>query len=83
MAKHLDKQKSEAMSEKITQFQSLPEQCLACLKPFDKKNKQMVMTWNVVVKEETNTVRLYCPDCWQLATNAIETMKKEIENVRN
>ena len=82
LAKQTSKQKSQEMTEKITQFENLPDECLACFKPFDKKDKQMAMTWNVVVREKTNTVRLYCPDCWSLATNAIETMKKEIENVR-
>ena len=34
----------------------------------------MVMTWSVVIKEET--VRLYCPECWDRANKLI----KEIED---
>ena len=68
------------ISEKITLFDKLPDECSACEKPFDKKDKQMAMTWNVVVKEKTSTVRLYCPECWGLAHTAIETMKEEIQN---
>ena len=66
----------------MMQFDKLPNQCSACTKPYDKKDKQMAMTWNVVVREKENIVRLYCPDCWQLANDAIKTFKEEIENVR-
>lgn len=78
----LSKQKStQKLGEKMMQFDKLPDQCSACLKAYDKKNKQMAMTWSVVVKEEKDTVRLYCPDCWNMANEAIETLRKEIENV--
>ena len=79
-AKISKNQGSEKLSEKIFQFDQLPEECSACLKEYDKKNKQMAMTWNVVVKDAENTVRLYCPDCWAMAKNAIATLKEEIEN---
>ena len=58
----------QKLAEKISQFQSLPDECLACTKPFDKTNKEMVKTWNVVVRNDKDTVRLYCPDCWSMAT---------------
>jgi len=74
------KKGAEKLSEKIFQFDQLPDHCLACMAPYDKKNKQMAMTWNVVVKEEPVTVRLYCPDCWKLANDAIETLREEIQN---
>lgn len=81
--KELPKDTSNNISEKISQFGNLPDECLTCLKPFDKKNKEMVQTWNVVVKD-TDTVRLYCPDCWAMATSAAaeyfkskETKEKE------
>ena len=79
--KKSNSKQNAGISEKLTLFEKLPDECSACLKQFDKKDKQMAMTWSVVVKEETSTVRLYCPECWQLARDAIETMKKEIENV--
>ena len=56
-------------------FDLLPDQCSACLAPYDKKDKQMVMTWNVVVKEEEKIVRLYCPDCWNTARQIIKDVK--------
>tara|TARA_Y100001963_G_C6440271_1_gene291083 strand:+ start:103 stop:399 length:297 start_codon:yes stop_codon:yes gene_type:complete len=74
---------TENLSKKISQFGSLPDECSACTTPYDKTNKQMATTWNVVVREEQGIVRLYCPACWELANNAIETMREEIENVCN
>ena len=82
MNKISKKQNAEQLSEKMTQFDKLPNECSACTKSYDKKDKQMAMTWNVVVREKESIVRLYCPDCWQLANDAIKTFKEEIENVR-
>ena len=56
-------------------FDLLPDQCSACLAPYDKKDKQMVDTWNVVVKEEQKVVRLYCPDCWNTARRIIQDVR--------
>tara|TARA_A100001015_G_scaffold3103_1_gene4172 strand:+ start:5073 stop:5348 length:276 start_codon:yes stop_codon:yes gene_type:complete len=69
---------SQKLSKKVSQFQKLPDMCLTCEKPFDKKSKQMVRTWNVVVRDE-ETVRLYCPECWQMANNIIKDFRQEIE----
>ena len=57
-------------------FDKLPDECLACTKPFDKTNKEMVFTWNVVVRNE-DTVRLYCPDCWNMARQVVEQYDKQ------
>ena len=70
---------SQKISEKMFQFDKLPNECLACLAPYDKNNKEMAMTWNVVIRDR-DTVRLYCPDCWNKATTAVETFKKEKNN---
>ena len=75
MAKN-NKNTSDAVTKKLNMFQALPDECLACTKPFDKKDKQMAMTWNVVVRDE-NTVRLYCPDYWNRAIATVEEFKKE------
>jgi len=61
------------LSEKIFLFEQMPDECSACIKPFDKKDKEMVKSWNVVVREKENVVRLYCPDCWQKAINVVKT----------
>ena len=59
------------MSEKLNMFDEIPAECRACTKPFDKKNKEMVTSWNVVVREKDNIVRLYCPECWARAKNLV------------
>ena len=77
--KAMAKQKKRAkkdMSEKMGLFDKIPESCSACEKSFDKKDKEMVMSWNVVVREAQGVVRLYCPECWNMAIKAIE----EVEN---
>tara|TARA_R100000278_G_C5417360_1_gene145333 strand:- start:275 stop:550 length:276 start_codon:yes stop_codon:yes gene_type:complete len=81
MQKLANKNGAEKMQQKMMQFDKLPDECSACTKEYDKKDKQMAMTWSVVVREKENIVRLYCPECWDLANNAIKTLKKEIENV--
>tara|TARA_A100001391_G_scaffold203585_1_gene196402 strand:+ start:2692 stop:2958 length:267 start_codon:yes stop_codon:yes gene_type:complete len=79
MERKMGKDNSQKLAEKIFQFDQLPDECLACLKPFDKKSKEMAMTWSVVVKDE-NTVRLYCPECWAQAKKVIKDFKERIEN---
>jgi hypothetical protein len=79
LKKKMNKDMSQNFADKILQFENLPDQCLSCLKPYDKTSKEMAMTWNVVVRDET-TIRLYCPDCWEKATAAVEAYKKEKEN---
>ena len=79
MEKKIGKDESQKLAEKIFQFDKLPDECLACLKPFDKKSKEMARTWNVVVRDE-DTVRLYCPECWNTAQKVVQQYKKEKEN---
>ena len=66
MEKKVGKDNSQKLAEKIFQFDQLPDECLACLKPFDKKSKKMARTWNIVIRDK-NTIRLYCPECWDTA----------------
>ena len=68
------------IESKLLMFDKLPDECSACTKAYDKTDKQMATTWSVVVREKENIVRLYCPDCWSMANNAIEILKEEIEN---
>ena len=42
----------------------LPDQCSNCEKPFDKKSREMAMTWKVIAREERK--HLICPTCWDL-----------------
>ena len=61
LTKHTDSTATEDLSEKIFQFSKLPDMCTACQKSFDKKDKDMVQSWSVVVKQEA--VSLFCPCC--------------------
>ena len=69
---------NEELENKVSLFGKLPDECLTCQKPYDKKDKEMVSTWSVVVREEEHSVRLYCPECWTLAQNIIEEWKGKL-----
>ena len=58
-------------------FNKIPDECLACQASFDKKDKNQVMSWSVVVRNDTEQVRLYCPDCWSKAKAVVEAYEKE------
>ena len=64
------------ISQSLSMFEKLPDECTACLKVFSKKSKEMAMTWNVIVKDQ-NTVRLYCPECWSSARKAVEIFREQ------
>ena len=63
LEKKIGKDATKNAAEKIAQFGNLPEKCDACHESFDKKDKVMVQSWRVVVRQET--VRLFCPTCIQ------------------
>jgi hypothetical protein len=75
-----EKEAKKELQKKIGLFDKLDDQCLVCQKDFDKKNKDMVMSWSVVVNEDK--VRLYCPECWDRATNLIKEIKDGYENAK-
>ena len=60
------------LSRKIGLFDRIPDRCLTCNMNFDKRDKEMVMTWYVVVREREGKVNLYCPECWDKAEKIIE-----------
>ena len=68
------------MATKVALFEKLEDKCLMCEKRFDKMNKEQVMTWSVVVRQEEETVRLYCPDCWDKAVEIVQNFKKHLED---
>ncbi len=73
-----DKKAEKELKKKLGLFDQLPDQCLACEEPFDRKNKEQVMSWSVVVKRNPDKVRLYCPECWQKAVNVVEDFDKRV-----
>tara|TARA_R110000822_G_scaffold27893_2_gene82883 strand:- start:128 stop:412 length:285 start_codon:yes stop_codon:yes gene_type:complete len=70
---------SEEMESKVALFGKMPDECLTCQKPFDKLDKEMVLSWNVVVREQDEIVRLYCPECWDKAREILEDFTKRLE----
>ena len=70
------------MSEKVALFGHLPDQCMVCSEPFDKKDREMVSTWHVAVREAEGKVNLYCPPCWSKAIELVESMQDTIFNPR-
>ena len=62
-----EKKAKKELATKVALFGKLGDACMTCEKPFDKNNKEQVMSWSVVVREKEKVVRLYCPDCWDTA----------------
>ena len=71
------KKKKTEFEQKLGLFDLLPEECMVCMEPFDKRNKEQVKSWNVVVREKEKLVRVYCPTCWGKAKKLIEEMNLE------
>ena len=78
MAKREKKDGNEEIAEKVALFGKLGDECLICDRPFDKKDKEMVMSWSVVVREKEDKVNLYCPDCWTGAIEMLNEIKKDL-----
>ena len=70
--KRAKKELEKDVATKMNMFDQMPDECSACEQAFDKQNRDMVMTWNVVVREKEKIVRLYCPTCWDKARKIIK-----------
>ena len=70
---------SQDIQEQVALFNKLPDHCLTCEKPYDKNNKEMAMTWSVVVHGEEEVVRLYCTECWEKAKKITEDFAKHLK----
>lgn len=70
--KKTHKQTQRDLKQKMNMFDRLPENCLTCLEPFDRKNKEQVQSWFVVVRSKENKVHLYCPVCYSKAQNIVK-----------
>jgi len=60
------------LSEKIFMFEQIPDACTTCAESFDKTDKSMAFSWRVVVREEKQQVRLFCPACLKKAQEVVE-----------
>jgi len=73
-----DKKAAEKkMQGQLMMFDKLEDHCAACEKSFDRKSKEHASTWNVVVREKEDVVRLYCPECWGKANELIEEIQND------
>jgi len=77
MKRKQKKEREKDMQADLDLFEKLGDECEACQKPYDKKDREMVSTWSVVVRKEEQIVRLYCPQCWQFAMDLIEKAEEE------
>ena len=76
-----EKKKDESiMAEKVALFGKLDTKCLTCEKPFNKMDKEQVITWNVVVRQREEKVNLYCPECWTQAQEIINDLTQRLQN---
>ena len=80
MSKEAKKDGNQELAAKVALFGKIPDECLTCTEPFDKTDRGMVMSWNVVVHGPEEVVRLYCPDCWGKAKKITEDFKKHLED---
>ena len=77
------KKKKPDLEKKIGLFDKLPDRCTNCHCAYDKKDKEMAMTWSVVVREQENKINLYCPTCWDNAHKLIAEMKEKLNENKN
>jgi len=80
--KQANKSKKESEKEiaaKVALFGKMDDKCLTCQKPFDKTDKEQVMTWNVVVRQEEEKVNLYCPNCWEKAMEIVQGLQERFD----
>jgi len=76
--KRLKKDIQKQMKRQLMMFDKLQDECAACQEPFDKKSKEHAMTWKVVVREDEEIVRLYCPECWDKANKIIKELEDDL-----
>ena len=76
------KEAKKDLNKKVGLFHKLGNQCLTCGEKFDKTDKEMMMKWSVVVHQDQQTVRLYCPVCWTRAKNLVEEIKDGYTNTK-
>lgn len=76
--KRLKKDIQKQMKRQLMMFDKLQDECTACQEPFDKKSKEHAMTWKVVVREDEEIVRLYCPECWDKANKIIKELEDDL-----
>tara|TARA_R100000008_G_C3563905_1_gene157939 strand:- start:715 stop:1014 length:300 start_codon:yes stop_codon:yes gene_type:complete len=83
IAKAQKKKGNKDLAEKMMMFDKLPDECYMCESEFDKTDREMVSSWNVVVRESQNRVNLYCPSCWESAHEMMADIMETLQKVKN
>ena len=78
-AKNKKKEAEEKLASKVALFGNIPSKCLTCAEPFDRMDKEQVVTWHVAIRDKEEKVHLYCPTCWDNAAEILEKFTKEKE----
>ena len=66
MKKDVTTEAQEKMSRKISLLGMMPSECQICGTVFDKKSREMAMSWRVIVREAQEEVNLFCPNCFHI-----------------
>ena len=74
--KNKKKEAKKSLNDSLNIFDKIPNSCDICSALFDKKNKEHVTSWSVVVREEREIVRLYCPRCWNKVKQMTEAISE-------
>jgi len=74
------RKRNKMIQEKVMLFDALPNKCTGCSLPYDKKNREQVTTWSVMVFNESKTVKLFCPECYSNVQAWAEDAVKEANN---
>jgi hypothetical protein len=69
--KKLASEQQQRLTKQMNMFDKLPSTCSACNKKFP-KTREAHMTWRVVVRNEEQLVRLFCPSCQEIAMKMAE-----------
>ena len=72
-----EKRAKKEMTKTLAAMTNLPEECLACSKPFDKTSKEHAKTWFLIHRKNQDIPNLYCPECWKKANEIIEDFRKK------
>lgn len=64
-------QQQEQLKKQMNMFDRLPQTCSACEVPFP-KTREAHMSWKVVVRNQEQQVRLFCPACLEKASKLVE-----------
>lgn len=69
--KKLAQEQDQKMRNQMNMFDRLPKVCNTCDEVFP-KTREAHMSWKVVVRNEEQQVRLFCPACLDKAAKLVE-----------